>query len=174
MLYQVIFCRRKKLVLKRETSLLHTSLFIYLFMYLDAEKAQETHLQQWNKLAAKDISKSLLLTVTELPAPSAYFVRALVALIHWPELWFIIASLSLGGFYHQVPLQHGIDGPRALSHCWQHKSLVWIPHLGDLVSVFNASVHDVFAWILSSFSDEVRSLKSEKWKTGIETTKTGY
>lgn len=52
-------------------NILGTDQLIYLFlMYLDAEKAQETHLQQWIKLAAEDISNSHLLTLTELPAPS--------------------------------------------------------------------------------------------------------
>lgn len=60
----------RKQVMKWETSLLQTNLFICFLMYLDAEKAQETHLQQWNKLAAEDTSKSHLLTLTELPAPS--------------------------------------------------------------------------------------------------------
>lgn len=73
-----------------------THQLIYLFfMYLDAEKAQETHLQQWKKLAAEDISNSLLLTDFDRTGCSFRHTSSEISLIHWPELQFVIASVSV-------------------------------------------------------------------------------
>lgn len=59
----------------------------------------------------------------------------------------------------------------ATNHC---SEFCWWPHPWLSVPALNARLPDVFSCLLSSFSGESRSVNSERWKSGIGTTRTGY